>query len=219
ELLVRRLQPYHVTADDPVARPAVAFAGEPGYYADYHSNTASFQIQDALVKPGAAIEPYNTDSVLAARLRVTLAATIAGEPVTAGADGPDKEDPLVAMPAYGWRFRQETAPQEAKARTGEWFDRINLDLKFRQTAGLGAETVRRNQELFSAICWRQYAEMVDANQRLARLKVASLLAARLSARHFERLLSEAALGPAEPLQAFAMTPSGRSAAATLRAPG
>src|SRR5262249_12842239 len=88
ELLVRRLQPYHVTADDPVARPAVAFAGEPGYYADYHSNTASFQIQDALVKPGAAIEPYNTDSVLAARLRVTLAATIAGESVTAGADGP-----------------------------------------------------------------------------------------------------------------------------------
>src|SRR6185437_5075425 len=156
--------------------------------------TASFEIQDALVKPGAAVQSYNTDPALAPQLAATLTATIAGESVTAAADGPDKDDPLVAMPAYGWRFRQETGPQEAKAQASEWFDRLNLDLKFRQAAGLGAETVRRNQEFFAAICWRQYAEMTEANQRLSRLKVASLLAARLSARHFERLLPDAALG-------------------------
>jgi hypothetical protein len=219
ELLARRLKPYHLSADDPVAKPAVAFAGEPGYYPDYHSDSASFEIQDALVKPDAAIQPYNTDPVLAARLAGTLAATITGESVTATTDGPEAGDPLVAMPAYGWRFRQETGPQEAKARAGEWFDRVNLDLKFRQAAGLGAETVRRNQELFAAICWRQYAELADANQRLSRLKVASLLAARLSARHFERLLPDAALGLAEPLQAFAMVSGGGSVAAALRDAG
>jgi hypothetical protein len=219
ELLARRLKAYHVSADDPVAKPAIAFAGEPGYYADYHSDTASFEIQDALVKSGAAPQPYNTDPVLAARLTGTLAATIAGESVAATTDGPDVGDPLVAMPAYGWRFRQETGPQEAKARTGEWFDRVNLDLKFRQAASLGAETVRRNQELFAAICWRQYAEMTDANQRLSRLKVASLLGARLSARHFERMLPDTALGLAEPLQAFAIMPGGSSVAAGLRDAG
>jgi hypothetical protein len=219
ELLVRRLKPYQVSAEDPVAKPAVAFAGEPGYYAGYHSDTATFEIQDALVKPGAAIQTYNTDPALLPRLAATLAATIAGESISAAADGPDKDDPLVAMPAYGWRFRQETGPQQAKAQAGEWFDRINLDLKFRQAASLGAETVRRNQEFFAAICWRQYAEAADANQRLSRLKVASLLAERLSFRHFERLLPDAALALAQPLQAFSIMPNSRSVAATLRDAG
>lgn len=219
ELLVRRLTPYHVSPDDPVAAPAIAFAGAPGYYADYHNATATFEIQDALVKPGAAIQPYNTDPALSARLVGTLAATIVGESVTAADDGPDKEDPLVAMPAYGWRFRQETAADEARAQAGEWFDRISLDLKFRQAAGLGAETVRRHQELFAAICWQQYAEIADANRRLSQLKIASVLAARLSRRHFEKLPADAALALAEPLHQSAAVPAGGTVAAALRSAG
>src|SRR5262249_49094693 len=73
ELLVRRLKPYHVSPEDPVAQPAIAFAGEPGYYSDYHNGNATFQIQDALVKSGATVEPYNTDPALSARLTNTLA--------------------------------------------------------------------------------------------------------------------------------------------------
>jgi hypothetical protein len=219
ELLVRRLQPYRVTPEDPVAKPAVAFAGEPGYYPGYRNPAATFEIQDALVKAGAQIEPFNTDPALTPQLTATLSATIAGESVAAGADGPDLEDPLVAMPAYGWRFRQETGPDEARAAAGEWFDRVSLDLKFRQAAGLGAETVRRNQERFAAICWQQYAEIVEANRRLSQLQTASLLAERLSARHYEKLPAEAAVALAEPLHAAAVVPAGRSVAATLREAG
>jgi hypothetical protein len=219
ELLVRRLKPYHVTPEDPVAAPAIAFAGKPGYYAGYYNADATFEIQDALVKSGAAIQAYNTDPALSARLTTTLAATIAGESVTAADDGPDKEDPLVAMPAYGWRFRQETAPDVTKAQAGEWFDRISLDLKFRQVAGLGAETVRRNQELFTAICWQQYTEIADANRRLSQLNTASLLAARLSERHFEKLPADAALALAQPLQQSAAVPGGGTVAGVLRSAG
>jgi hypothetical protein len=219
ELQVRRLKPYHITPDDPVAKPAVAFAGVPGYYADYHNATATFEIQDALVKPGASVQGYNTDPQLAQQLVPTLKAMIAGESVIAATDGPDKDDPLVAMPAYGWRFRQEIAPDAAKAQAGEWFDRISLDLKFRQAAGLGAEAVRRNQELFSAICWQQFAQIADANHHLSRLKTAAVLASSLSTRHFERLPPDVALGLAESLQAFAPAPGGRSVAAVLRDAG
>jgi len=219
ELLVRRLKPYHVSPEDPVAAPAIAFAGEPGYYADYHNADATFQIQDALIKPGATIQPYNTDPALAAPLTSTLAATIAGEAVTADDDGPETEDPLVAMPAYGWRFQQQAAPDQTRARNGEWFDRVSLDLKFRHVAGLGAETVRRNQELFTAICWQQYAEIADVNRRLSQLKAASLLAARLSQRHFERLPADAALALAEPLQQSATVATGGTVAAVLRSAG
>jgi hypothetical protein len=218
ELLVRRLKPYHVSPDDPVAAPAIAFAGEPGYYADYHNADATFEIQDALIKPGATIQPYNTDPALGARLTSTLAATIAGD-VTAADDGPETEDPLVAMPAYGWRFQQHTAPDQARAQDGEWFDRISLDLKFRHVAALGAETVRRNQELFTAICWQQYAEIADVNRRLSQLKVASLLAARLSQRHFEKLPADAAIALAEPLQQSAAVAAGGTVGGVLRDAG
>ena len=219
ELLVRRLKPYHVSPDDPVAAPAIAFAGEPGYYPDYHNADATFEIQDALIKPGATVQPFNTDPALSARLTGTLAATIAGESVTAAEDGPDKEDPLVAMPAYGWRFPQQTAVDESRAQSGEWFDRVNLDLKFRQAAGLGAETVRRNQELFAAICWQQYAEIAAVNRRLSQLKTASVLAARLSRRHFEKLPADTALALAEPLHQSAVVPAGGTVAGVLRNAG
>jgi hypothetical protein len=219
ELLVRKLKPYHVSPDDPVAKPAVAFAGEPGYYPDYHSDTASFEIQDALVKSGATVQPFNTDPELTPRLISTLAATIAGESVPADADGPDVDDPLVAMPAYGWRFRQETAPSESKAQAGEWFDRVSLDLKFRHAAGLGAETVRRNQEQFAAICWQQYADIVGVNQRLSQLKTAAVLTARLSTRHFEKLAPNAAIALAQPLHATASVSAGVTVATVLRDAG
>jgi hypothetical protein len=219
ELLVRRLKPYHVSLDDPVAQPAIAFAGDPGYYSDYHNANATFQIQDALVKSEATVEPYNTDPLLGARLANTLAATIAGESVDAAEDGPNVDDPLVAMPAYGWRFRQENAPEEAKAQAEEWFDRVSLDLKFRQAAGLGAETVRRDQELYSAICWQQYEDIAKVNQRLSQLKTAAILAARMSIRHFERLTDDAALALAQPLHASAVVPGGSTVASVLRQAG
>jgi hypothetical protein len=219
ELLVRKLKPYHVSPDDPVAKPAIAFAGEPGYYADYHSDTASFEIQDALVKSGATVQPFNTDPALTPRLTATLAASIAGESVPASEDGPEADDPLVAMPAYGWRFRQETAPSEAKAQAGEWFDRVSLDLKFRHAAGLGAETVRRNQEQFAAICWQQYADIVGVNQRLSQLKTAAVLTARLSVRHFEKLAPNTAIALAQPLHATAAFAAGTTVATVLRNAG
>ena len=104
-------------------------------------------------------------------------------------DGPDTEDPLVAMPPYGWRFQPaDRRSMPAQAAQAQVVDRVNLDLKFRHAAGLGAETVRRNQEHYRrASAGDQYRDVVAANLALARLKTARELHGVVARRHVARL--------------------------------
>ena len=97
-------------------------------------------------------------------------------------------------------------------RTVDFGDRINLDLKFRHAAGLGAETVRRNQEHFSRICWSQYREIVEANQALARLKTARHLSDSLSIRHVAALPPSVVAALSESVHDMAVLNNGRSTA-------
>ena len=141
---------------------------------------------------------------------------IAGD---ADADDPDGDDPLVAFPAYGWRYRQATSVSRVAAEQQAWFDLINLDLKFREAAGLGAETVRRNQEQFAKRCWEQYQEVIDTNRRLARLKAASVLVRRIVDRHLAKLPADTALTLAEPLQPYVKSAGGPVVVDDLRPHG
>ena len=175
EIMARRLKPFKIEGDSPVALPQVAFAGEPGFYPGYSNSNATFEIQDALMRTDRTVQPFNTDPDLTKLLKPTLETVIAGENVAPGEDGPDKDDPLVAMPPYGWRFQLQTTVDVTAAQQGAFVDRINLDLKFRHAAGLGAETVRRNQERYARICWSQYRDVMAANLALTRLKTARVL--------------------------------------------
>jgi hypothetical protein len=219
ELLVRRLKPYPIDAGSSVAAPVEAFAGDPGFYAGYANPSATFEVQDALMRADLSVQPFNTDPALHALLKVTLETEIAGELVGAAADGPDREDPLVAMPPYGWRFRRQTQVDAVRAAQGQVVDRVNLDLKFRHSAGLGAETVRHNQEKYVALCWDQYAEVVAANQAIARLRVARELTAVMARRHVARLDPQVMLALAEPVQGLAAVGPGSSVSSLLEQSG
>lgn len=208
ELLVRRLQPFLIDEDSDVATPVQAFAGEPRYYEGYANPDAAFEVQDALMRADRSVQAYNTDPQLASLLKATLESVIKGEDVAPGDDGPDKEDPLVAMPPYGWRFKRQKTLDATQADQGSFVDRINLDLKFRHAAGLGAETVRRNQEHFSRICWSQYRDIVAANLALARLNAARLLTERLAVRHVARLPDAVVASLAESVHELAMLTTG-----------
>jgi len=211
ELLLRRLRA--LTAAGAAPGPATrASAARPGYYLDYARAGASFDVQGALKQPGTTPEACRTDPALAGRMKATLEEAVAGDTT----DGDD--DPLVAFPAYAFRFRQQTTVDLARAQQNQWFDRLNLDLKMRHAAGLGAETVRRNQELFVKLCWDQYAEIVEANLKLSRLRVASELAARVADKHLRRLPPALALAVAEPLQPHAAT-AGVTVTSALRSAG
>jgi len=219
ELLARRLKPYRIDAGSPLAAPVEAFAGAPGHYAGYANPAATFEIQDALMRADRSVQPVNTDPQLQALLKVTLEKEIAGEQVGAGADGPDKEDPLIAMPPYGWRFRKQKTLDAGAAAQGRVVDRVNLDLKFRHVAGLGAETVRRNQEKYMGLCWAQYDAVVAANQAIARLRAAREMAASLRVRRIEKLDAQVVVTLAEPLHAFTPFQDGKPLAAAVAASG
>jgi hypothetical protein len=212
EILARRLKPFQVSSDSQVALPVEAFAGAPGFYAGYSNSSATFEVQDALMRADHSVQPFNTDPELTALLIPTLEAVIAGEVVAPSADGPDKEDPLVAMPPYGWRFRRQKTLDAASAEQGAIVDKINLDLKFRSAAGLGAETVRRNQEHFSRICWSQYRDIVEANLALARLKTAKQLGASVAIRHVASLPAPVVAALSESVRDLAVLNNGRTAA-------
>jgi hypothetical protein len=197
ELLVRRLR-AQPAGDAGVGAPRTASAARPGYYDDQDRPERSLEIQAAMRPPGASLPDPEPDDGLRDRLATTLTEVIAGE--TVDDDGPDAGDPLVAMPAYGWRFRQEEEVDPGRIDSG-WFHRLNLDLSLRQVAGLGAMTVREHQEELVAAAWDQYEEVVEANRRLARLEVAEELASRLAERRLERLPAEVRLTLEQPLHA------------------
>jgi len=221
EVLMRRLRAVRSDEADEAGAPERASAARPGFYLDYEAPGESFEIQTAMRQPGRPVEGFATDPALGERMAATLGTVIAGENTLDDED--DDEDPLVAFPPHGFRYRPETEVSLARASDGVWFDRLNLDLKFRQAAGLGAAVVRENQEEFARICWEQYEEIAAANERLARLGAAARLAGLLTERRFRALAPDLALALAEPLQPFVAVAGAAaadaSAAAVLRAHG
>lgn len=219
ELLARRLKPFQIEQGSVVAAPQLAFAGNPGFFEGYRNPNAEFEIQDALMRADRTVEAFNTDPELIKLLKPTLEKVIAGETVAPGDDGPDHDDPLVAMPPYGWRFMKQKTVTSAAATQGAFVDRINLDLKFRHVAGLGAETVRRNQEHFARICWNQYRELAAANATLMRLKSAQVLSTIIGQRHVTRLPSTIIASLAENVQDIVKLPDGLTFSETLTSSG
>ncbi|WP_431283628.1 hypothetical protein ACQW02_02105 [Humitalea sp. 24SJ18S-53] len=213
EVLMRRLRALRADEANEPGAPGRASAAKPGYPL-YRKPGAQFTIECAMRQPDQPAAPFETDEPLMDAMVVTLGQVIAGE----NADE-DDEDPLVAFPPHGFRFRPEDSVSKASARANHWFHRINLDLKFRLAAGLGADAVRRGQELFMHHAWLQYDEIEAANAALARAELAKHLAARLAERHFARLPDEVAVALAEPIQPYARAAGGFAVVDTLRRSG
>jgi len=230
EQLVKRLEPMKITASSTIGKPAVADASRPGDYPHIVLTGAKFTIQDALVREGAAPAAYETPPALATALIQTLAQVITGETQAAETDGEGEPDPLVAMPARGYAHLNSPVPvnkvprlapggQTPATDVDPWYHRLNLDLAFRQAAGMGAETVRRNQEVFAAKCWDQYESVVAANRQIIQLQTANDLVEIISDKHFGRLPVDVAVSLSEPVHDFVRVDAGRVVADVLRESG
>ena len=194
ESLLRRLRPPSAPV---TAAPTKVPCGKPGFYAGYSAPGKTFDQQCALELPGSAAPAFETDESLVDLLVPTLQESIQGDHPS-DASGPD---PLVTLPAYGFRFPPAKAVSKADVNRS-WFDRLNLDLKFRHVAALATEVVAHNQERYAKEAWDQYDELTEANRTLSRLQVAAELTAVLSTKHFSKLQPALALTLAEPLHAF-----------------
>jgi hypothetical protein len=201
ESLLRRLRP--ATAAENAALAANSGlkvqCASPGYYKGFVAPTIkTFEQQSALVPVGRKAPSFETDDELVKRLVPTINGAIQGNLFET--DGPD---PLVSLPAYGFRFPPATALNAVKAKQNQsWFDRLNLDIKFRHVAALATELVAKNQERYSKQAWDQYDELADSNRTLVRLDVALEMTAVITKKHFAKLPQALGLALAEPLHPY-----------------
>lgn len=196
EALLRRLHSNKANSNNEAGSKRQASASSHGYYSfDHGVANRPFDIQSALIQPGQTPGDASLDDSLAGKMIDTLQTVIKGETA-------DEEYPLLSIPAYGFRFRQNTSVSKNRAQRGDWFDRINLDLPMRQAAAVGSRVVADNQELFSKLCWDQYEEVMAANQHLKQLRIAQELVKHLTHKHLAKLDASVTLKLAEPLHPF-----------------
>lgn len=88
--------------------------------------------------------------------------------------------PQVVPPVYGrWHFgKLKTSSNEPDKKlivdpksVPSWLEELNLDLRHRAAAGMGAEVVRKNQEPLMASAWEQLGEVERANDILRRAQL------------------------------------------------
>ena len=80
-----------------------------------------------------------------------------GRPIIA----PSDPDPVVTAPLYGsYAISSRDVPKEG------WYNDLNLALRRRAAAGLGAKIVRKNQERYMTHAWDQVGPVREANRML-----------------------------------------------------
>ncbi|QIG49954.1 hypothetical protein G5V57_20830 [Nordella sp. HKS 07] len=113
-------------------------------------------------------------------------------------------DPLITPPLYGrWHALTQRLLKE---RTGQsvpnpqnWVHELNLDPRFRVPAGFGTRVVQDKQEDLMAAAWEQVGDVLEANQRLRRLKFSQRAAFVWHKTHL------GAISANDPAQAIALT--------------
>lgn len=88
-------------------------------------------------------------------------------------------DPVISAPLYGrWHAMKDRLigdprhDETTDVLTNDWFTTVNTDPRFRVFASAGAEAVKKNQEYFMDICWKQVDKIIEANKKLKQLKLA-----------------------------------------------
>lgn len=84
-----------------------------------------------------------------------------------------QNDPVIALPLYGrWHAMRDDIQLSSQ---NNWYQRFNLDPRYRAIAGIGADVVRRNQDTYLKIAWSQVDEIIKRNNELNIWSTAELL--------------------------------------------
>lgn len=80
----------------------------------------------------------------------------------------EDEDPWVVPPVYGGRHKLVLDDILNENYSQNVVNELNMQLRNRIPAGMGAEAVRNNQEDFVNRAWQQVEQVLKANQKIAR---------------------------------------------------
>ncbi|MET9734628.1 hypothetical protein ABZZ79_29525 [Streptomyces sp. NPDC006458] len=96
----------------------------------------------------------------------------------------DRDVTAVAPPLYG---SHHTGEQTVPAEPDGWMSTLNLEVRRRVAAALGARYVQLEQEFLMARAWEQVGEIRRANRMLAASELAAVTAERARDKHLARL--------------------------------
>ncbi|MGN9778214.1 hypothetical protein ACTMS0_20975 [Micromonospora sp. H33] len=178
ESYVRRLSARAV--DDSFGKRRVQV--DLGGYGLDPSLARTIELEGALAPLTFSRDEFDGDGALAKALESTLDEAVSRlEPgATAG------EDPGVVPPVYGrWHAGVTRLLAVQPDDDVAWIRELNLDLRQRAGAGLGAQVVREQQDELMARAWAQVGALRDANQRLREAELAVAASEALFQKHFQ----------------------------------
>jgi len=121
--------------------------------------------------------------------QTSVAAAHAGTQLTGVETGPNP-DPVITAPLYGrWHaltrrlLRERDGAPVAVGRN--WVHQLNLDPRWRATAGFGTRVVQQNQETYMEAAWQQIGNVLEANRQMNWGQLARRVSAALYAKHLE----------------------------------
>jgi hypothetical protein len=115
---------------------------------------------------------------------------------TPAAVNPDGDpDPVVTLPLYGrWHALTnrllETANGSPLPDTRNWVHSLNLDPRFRVSAGFGTEVIQENDEQYMNAAWQQIGSVIEANRRIRMAQLAQAASLSWHRRHVVSLASD-----------------------------
>ena len=164
ESLCELLEPAYEVGELGVRDVDVTSAGLP---VEWPKKPMVVDLVGALADPGVISDaaPPGTDEFADAAVPILDAVLGRGDDGPDGRGGYDalRDDPVVGLPFYGsWPAGVDAVPDAGWARG------LNLGTTRRMAAGLGARTVRRNQETLMAAAWDQLGSVREAADELNR---------------------------------------------------
>jgi hypothetical protein len=192
ESLARALTPYKVSARVGLERMFVGQSGDGMPVIDPANPAAYLDMDGALRAPSLLSGTLND---VPATLRDGLQQTLNAASRISQQGGAATASPI-GPPLYGeWHAKTHTVSPTAPA----WFRDLNLDIRSRAAAGLGAEAVRGNQEALAQACWEQVGRIIDANALMSRARLSLEANARAHVRHVASLPTDRLLQMSAPM--------------------
>jgi hypothetical protein len=114
-------------------------------------------------------------------------------------------DPVITSPLYGrWHAIQERLLIDKTsanlAHNKNWIHELNLDPRFRVSAGLGTKVVQKGQEEYMQAAWEQVGKIIEANNKIRMAQLAKEVSGKFYQKHFLPLITERAFMFSAPVQ-------------------
>lgn len=114
-------------------------------------------------------------------------------------------DPVITSPLYGrWHALQKRLLKDQDNSklpfNKNWVHELNLDPRFRVSAGIGTKVIQKKQEKYMQASWEQVGKVIEANEKIRGAQLAKEVSNHFYLKHLVPLLPERAFVLTAPLQ-------------------